>query len=439
MLGHSDGSFGQYKTSLHSVKTIPSSLGNVPVAGMFWLSPHEFLVAYHCVSDSKTVVHFVITSKDQPVQYVNLDEICFPSAQQSAPKYNFTFIQEWNVVLCSMTNSTEVGVLGLNGDTKRWQIWNLDGNGRAELPTTSGGKDSFPNGLALDLTAAAALRLDESRSLPPMPILLILSTDGVLLPFHVVNTNPNISVLTKPAEISIAGSQRPNLVGEQQPKDRIEVVPLPQSVSQRQPEVSAPPAATVNNRKRMESGCIAQQAVVIQANEVALNETVQNEKLQKQQEEERRLNDVYQTALVEELVNFQRELKDLKKFLSSNSPSLGSGEERTTLSRTLESAERRTEDLSEEMKILRLNAGALRSECFDCLANAEEAKLRDKRRSLPEYQLLMRSMPLDSDLEKKLRRARLAVRQIQDSFDNTTAKLSAVRKPKRHGTPTRPL
>ena len=62
--------------------------------------------------------------------------------------------------------------------TTAWEKWNLKETGRAEMPLTNNNDETFPMGLAFDLSY--------TRWHSFHPIMMLLSTDGVLCPFYMV-------------------------------------------------------------------------------------------------------------------------------------------------------------------------------------------------------------------------------------------------------------
>lgn len=56
----------------------------------------------------------------------------------------------------------------------------------------------------------------DEKKLPPAPTLLILSTDGVLCPFSLINLNPGVKQLVTSADSLPQDGERPPLQSEEQ-------------------------------------------------------------------------------------------------------------------------------------------------------------------------------------------------------------------------------
>ena len=89
-----------------------------------------------------------------------------------------------------------------------WEKWNFEETGRAEMPLTNDNDETFPMGLAFDFSSTRPVIEGEKR-LSPAPIMMLLSTDGVLCPFYMVNQTPNSDhSIIKPVERLPLGGQR---------------------------------------------------------------------------------------------------------------------------------------------------------------------------------------------------------------------------------------
>ena len=89
-----------------------------------------------------------------------------------------------------------------------WEKWNFEEDGRPSMPLTNNNDESFPMGLAVDFSSNKPFMKGEEQLLPA-PIMMILSTDGVLCPFYMVNQTPNTNHhIVKPPEPLPLGGQR---------------------------------------------------------------------------------------------------------------------------------------------------------------------------------------------------------------------------------------
>lgn len=99
--------------------------------------------------------------------------------------------------MVASSNSMEVGVL--NVEKEMWTQWILGDAARAELPLSASKQDTLPVGFGLVTGTTTSLILGEN-SIPPAPLLLILSNQGVLCSFHALNLKPGVPTLCNPPE-----------------------------------------------------------------------------------------------------------------------------------------------------------------------------------------------------------------------------------------------
>ena len=96
-----------------------------------------------------------------------------------------------------------------------WEKWNFEETGRAEMPLTNNNDETFPMGMAFDFTSPRAVIMGEKK-LPPAPIMMLLSTDGVLCPFYMINQTPNanVSIMKRLEPLPPGGQRKPAIVSK---------------------------------------------------------------------------------------------------------------------------------------------------------------------------------------------------------------------------------
>ncbi|CAH1795927.1 unnamed protein product [Owenia fusiformis] len=218
--GKRDGSLCQYDQKLTQKKEFPRP-GCFPgdlschVCDIMWLSTHQFAVAYSNTNgDPSEQPYIVLLSAPKGVEpkYTNYEDVCFGSGEERKPKYFFKHLAEWDILLAGSNNAMEIGAMGKNPtDPNSWDRWSLEDSGRAELPLTATQDDTFPMGLALDYTSQYNIPINDTDVHPPCPIVLILSTDGVLVSFYAMNKHQGAPPLTKaPVALTSQGARPPN-------------------------------------------------------------------------------------------------------------------------------------------------------------------------------------------------------------------------------------
>ncbi|XP_035665364.1 nuclear pore complex protein Nup214-like isoform X8 [Branchiostoma floridae] len=218
--GRQDGSFAQFTAVLQEKKSVPKpdifGDSKAQVNDILWLSTYVFVVLYDVITDDASQPSLVVVSlpkKDEqrPTNFTNFEEICFGGGEDRDLKYFLHHVDEWGLVVCASSRSMEAAVIGKNLEDKNvWELWNLDDAARAELPLSTNHDETYPMGMAVDLTSTNHIPIGENQSLPPMPIFMLLSTDGLLCPFYMVNTAPPqpLTIIKPPTTLSAQGERQ---------------------------------------------------------------------------------------------------------------------------------------------------------------------------------------------------------------------------------------
>uniref|UniRef100_A0AAY4AQC7 Nuclear pore complex protein Nup214 n=1 Tax=Denticeps clupeoides TaxID=299321 RepID=A0AAY4AQC7_9TELE len=187
-VGKQDATVVQYTPQLQEKKVIPcpnfyTSDNPVKVLDVLWLSTYNFAVVYAAADGSlETPPELVVVSlpkKDdrRAERYLNFNDMLYV------------------VTVCLDTN---------------WELWLLEDASRAELPVTVDSDDTLPLGMAIDYTNQEEVHISDDKKLPPSPTLMLLSTDGVLCPFSLLNTNAGVKQLTNAAMLlPLDGERQP--------------------------------------------------------------------------------------------------------------------------------------------------------------------------------------------------------------------------------------
>ncbi|XP_057290026.1 nuclear pore complex protein DDB_G0274915-like [Hydractinia symbiolongicarpus] len=200
VVGDKQGNLIQYDKTLQVQKKVtpPPEIDMKSVGGLYWISSYLFFVVYHDLENvaEPPIVTMVTTQKEGQASYSILNDIYYGFCEERSLCFYFSYIPGWNLMISMASNAMEAAPVGKKDE--KWQRWALLDTGRAEMPLTAGNEDTYPVGIGICLNSRTGIELDD-KELPPAPVYVMLSTDGVLCSYRMVNQFPQTdhSILTQ--------------------------------------------------------------------------------------------------------------------------------------------------------------------------------------------------------------------------------------------------
>lgn len=211
VFGHPNGKLQQFKPDLTLAKSIicPPNIhpGPFDTIALHWLSTFQFVASFlQHGEESMPNMYIINAPKGGTPTYINYNDVCYSGSEPRKQQVTFMHIAQWNLLLVTSANGVEIGLLGTKetNDQPQWVHYMLLDEARIEMPLTEASDETYPIGLALDISPTHELIVGEKK-LPSMPVIHVLSTHGHLLCFNFLNLSPNVvNICSPPAPIQYA-------------------------------------------------------------------------------------------------------------------------------------------------------------------------------------------------------------------------------------------
>uniref|UniRef100_A0A336M1X1 CSON000134 protein n=1 Tax=Culicoides sonorensis TaxID=179676 RepID=A0A336M1X1_CULSO len=205
--GFINGKLIQFKPDLKPAKTIPAPgnilTGDFDTLAIQWLATYQFAAVFQNKTEESTPTLFIINApKTGTLTYINYEDLCY---SQSGPRKAQVFLNHilpWSLLIVASANSMEIGILGTmeQGDFPTWKQFVPLDNARAEFPLNERKQETYPLGMCLETGVTHQVTISET-TFSVMPMIHLLSTDGLLISFNLLNTIPNAPSICSPPNL----------------------------------------------------------------------------------------------------------------------------------------------------------------------------------------------------------------------------------------------
>uniref|UniRef100_A0A671VDS7 Nuclear pore complex protein Nup214 n=1 Tax=Sparus aurata TaxID=8175 RepID=A0A671VDS7_SPAAU len=485
--GKMNATVSQYTPALEEKKVIPcphfyTSDEPVKVLDVLWLRTFVFAVVYAAADGSlETPPELVLISlpkKDEKMEtkFLNFSDTVYGSCTERQHHYFLSHVEDWDLVFAASAASIEVSVIARQED-KIWELWILEDASRAELPVTETNEDTLPLGLAIDYTSQQEIHITDEKTLPPAPIMLMLSTEGLLCPFALLNLNPGVKQLVSaPTALALEGERLPK-PGKQasQPFPNLGLTlaaastPAPPPAYSSAAPFSIPPSAPVSSSSSSFTFSVPTTNSTAGASAFSLggptpfgSGTSSFSFASKPPSDTPSAPSAFSftpsikpSAVVAPapsptpqslaapspptIEHFQKELDDLKARSARADFKVGTNEEMKELRKESEDLHIFTLEIKETTESLHGDIGTLKTTLLEGFAGAEEAKAQSELSKDRNYRQLLYKKPLDPRSEEQLKEIRrlyqyvmFAVEDVNDVLDVEWEKHLEKKKKQKH-------
>ena len=167
---------------------------------IIWLENNVFFAIYTQKSEDNDDIHtpYIVDRKaPEDEKYVLMDEVLPILAMEYPNEYFYIAVvrnigpEAKTAIILANSAATELNVVG-QGDDGKWATWMMDHVPSLPL-SIDDVDDTYPVGLTVDYSASEPLPpfdlAEDDTPVPPMPVLYMLTTDGLLLSYHIYNEN----------------------------------------------------------------------------------------------------------------------------------------------------------------------------------------------------------------------------------------------------------